>query len=90
MHCRVGALYSLHLLRISKKENHTYQYIGYFFVKLEIRILFHRREVKEGRVICSEGERAEMLAYIFQAEGGNLKLLLFKNKTDIRYCDFKI
>lgn len=29
-----------------------------------------RKEVKEGRVICSDGVRAEMLAYVLQAEGG--------------------
>ena len=30
-----------------------------------------RREIKAGKVICSEGERADMIAYILQSEGGD-------------------
>ena len=39
-------------------------------ITLYMMYLQLRREVKDGRVICSERERAEMLAYILQAEGG--------------------
>lgn len=38
-------------------------------ISLYMMYLQLRREVKDGRVICSESERGELLAYIFQAEG---------------------
>lgn len=39
-------------------------------ITLYMMYLQLRREVKDGRVICSEHERAEMLAHILQAEAG--------------------
>ena len=41
-------------------------------ITLYLMYLQLRREVKDGRVICSDKERAEILAYILQAEGGML------------------
>jgi len=40
-------------------------------ISLYMMYLQLRREVKDGRVICSESERGELLAYIFQAEGSD-------------------
>lgn len=40
-------------------------------ITLYMMYLQLRREVKDGKVVCSEVERAEMLSYILQAEGGD-------------------
>lgn len=45
-------------------------------ITLYMMYLQLRREVKDGRAICSEHERAEMLAHILQAEAGNLSHIL--------------
>lgn len=39
-------------------------------ITLYMMYLQLRRDIKDGRCICSEHERAEMLAYILQAEAG--------------------
>ena len=46
-------------------------------ITLYMMYLQLRKEVVEGRLICSDAERGEMLAYIFQAEGG--KKIIWKN-----------
>ena len=46
-------------------------------ITLYMIYLHLRKEVKNGRVICSEEERSKMLAYILQAEGGVVHLYIF-------------